>query len=400
MDEAACLEDWTCAVIGSLQELSGCERSWHELEDRAHARPFQGFDWHVAWLTTLGAAAGYRPRIVLLRRGGRLVGVLPMAWRRRLGLGILDWSGHGVTDYNEALLDPELDAQAALAALWQAAAGGYGIDVARLTHLPPDSPGMAFFAPRAARAAAGESTWTLSLPQGGRAAWLAQLPSKLRANHLRCLRRLAEVDARFRVWSPGEPMAPYLDALTEQKRAWSATTGVTTILDRAAGEAFVRTAAERLAARHALHLAGLWVGGRFIACTLNFVQHGTLYGYMVARDQTWNRVSPGQSLVLDLIGSCCDRQLARVDLLGGDQEFKQRFGFQPTQSRNLTLSCGPVGRAALAARRVIEATGGQWLITRLAAGRSSASAAGKQAQRPDPRCRTCGDRVLSRPDPG
>lgn len=373
-DEAALLQDWTCAVIGSLEELGRSERSWHELADRARARPFQGYDWHVAWLATLGAAAGYLPRIVLLHQGGRLVGVLPLAWRRRLGLGILDWSGHGVTDYNEALLDPAVDAPVALAALWRAAAGGRGLHVARLTHLPPDSLTTAFFAPRAARTMAGESTWTLSLPQDGRTAWLARMPAKLRTNHRRCLRRLDEIDARFCEWSPGEPTAPYLDALVAQKRAWSRAMGVPTILDQAAGEAFVRAVAERLAARDALHLAGLRIGDRFIACMLNFVSHGTLYGYTVTRDQAWNHLGPGRTLILDLIGNCCERRLAQIDLLGGDQEFKQRFGFQPTQLCNLTLSCGPIGRAVLAARRVIEATGGQGLLTRLAAGRAPAPA--------------------------
>ena len=75
--------------------------------------------------------------------------------------------------------------------------------------------------------------------EAGRA-WLARLPAKLRTNHRRCLRRLDEIDARFCEWSPGEPMAPYLDALVAQKRAWSRATGVATILDQTAGAAFVR----------------------------------------------------------------------------------------------------------------------------------------------------------------
>lgn len=347
----------TTLVVDSLDALDRWEQPWRELADRVHARPFQRFGWHAAWLSTLGRASGYRPRVALLCHGSRLVGLLPLAQRVQHGLRILEWSGHGATDYNDALLDPDIDPSSALSTLTRAAFARGG-DVARLTHVPPDSPCDRFLASRSVHIVAGETTWVVSLPRAGGKAWLASRSAKLRANYNRSLRKLAESGVTFHVWSPPEPIAPFLDVLLAQKRAWFAEAGVSTFFDKPAGPAFIHAAAEKLAAEGALHLAALRTAdGRLVACTLNLLGRGTLYGYTVSRDPAWNRFSPGQALIVRLIEWCCDHGIERVDLLGGDQELKLRLGCQPVSLRNHMVPCSVVGRGVLGAWRLAKAAG-------------------------------------------
>lgn len=352
------MASWTGDVVGGLDALASLERPWRELAERAAARPFQSFAWHAAWLATLGAASGHRPHLAVLREGERLLGVLPLARRSHRGLRLLEWSGHGMTDYNDVLLDPEIDAGAALPALWRTALAR-GADIARLTHLPPGSPVDAFLTARSVRTTPGETTWAVPLAGVDADAWLAGLSAGLRRNFHRYTRKLEEAGVSLWVWSPAEPAAPFLEALVAQKRSWFREAGQSSFLDGPAGPAFLRAAAEGMAGRGGLHLAALRAGDRFVACMLSFVGHRTLYAYTVSRDQAWNRFGPGQILFMQLIRWCCENGFDRADLLGGDQDFKPRLGCRPTLLRCHLLPCSLAGWAALAAWRAAGAWTGR-----------------------------------------
>lgn len=110
-----------------------------------------------------------------------------------------------------------------------------------------------------------------------------------------------------------------------------------------------------MAAQGALHLAAMRAGDQFVACMLSFAGEGTLYAYMVSRDRAWDRLSPGQTLFAQLIRWCGDNGFSEVDLLCGDQAFKQRLGARPVILRNHLLPCSPLGRVALAAWKVARA---------------------------------------------
>src|SRR5690349_18876633 len=102
-----------CEIVDSAGAFLALAAPWRELAGRARVRPFQEHGWHAAWLATLGAAEGWQPHAAVLRDGGggRLLGVLPLVRRRqRGGLRVLKWSGTGVIDYCDAILDPAVPA--------------------------------------------------------------------------------------------------------------------------------------------------------------------------------------------------------------------------------------------------------------------------------------------------
>jgi CelD/BcsL family acetyltransferase involved in cellulose biosynthesis len=256
-----------------------------------------------------------------------------------------------MTDYNAAILAPDLDPPAAHAALWRAAVAG-GAELARRTHVVPGSPTDRFLAARGGHAAPGETSWAVDLDGTDGGSWIAGLSVGLRRNFQRYTRKLEGEGVGFWVWSPGEPIGPFLEALVAQKRAWFHRTGQRSFLDGPAGPAFLEDAAARMVARRALHLSALRLGDRFVACMLSFRGRRTLYAYTVSRDEAWNQFGPGQLLFMHLIRWCADQGIARVDLLGGDHDFKPCLGCRPTRLHNHVLPCSPVGRAALAVRRL------------------------------------------------
>ena len=88
-------------------ELHALEPEWADLWSRSSATPFQHPAWLLPWWDVFGTAF---PRVAIVREGGRLDGVLPLYELPDKILPI----GAGITDYQDALLDPSANATEAL----------------------------------------------------------------------------------------------------------------------------------------------------------------------------------------------------------------------------------------------------------------------------------------------
>lgn len=60
--------------------------TWQDLAERAGRSPFESPAWLLPWLRSYGS--GWQPRLMTWWREGRLVGVAPICWRRRISLGL------------------------------------------------------------------------------------------------------------------------------------------------------------------------------------------------------------------------------------------------------------------------------------------------------------------------
>lgn len=104
---------------------------WHDLSDevgtRFSSRPSYGLSWH--------RHLGRGPlRVAVVRRRGRLVALLPLHQRRRLGIRVYRLLGHGLGTIGEALATDTDALTELVSGLAQAGA------VLELTHLPATSP--------------------------------------------------------------------------------------------------------------------------------------------------------------------------------------------------------------------------------------------------------------------
>lgn len=105
------------AVTG-LAGFDTLRADWNELFDRA-AAPHQVFQNHAllsAWAKAY-AADGQRLTIVTARTGGRLVAMVPLVRRRRLGIDMLQFMGAPIAQFDDMLLDPACG-DGVLAAVW------------------------------------------------------------------------------------------------------------------------------------------------------------------------------------------------------------------------------------------------------------------------------------------
>jgi CelD/BcsL family acetyltransferase involved in cellulose biosynthesis len=90
MPEALVLED--------TQDFAALEEEWEALcRDSPRATPFQSWAWLYSWWESYGG--GYGLRLVAVREGDLLVGLVPLMLEHRRGLRRLLFVGTGLTDY-------------------------------------------------------------------------------------------------------------------------------------------------------------------------------------------------------------------------------------------------------------------------------------------------------------
>ncbi|MEJ2118778.1 MAG: hypothetical protein P8Y36_13170, partial [Alphaproteobacteria bacterium] len=86
------------------QRMQDAEHVWRELEHQAPATVYQRFDFLDAWQSTLGVAAGVKPHIVVVKRDGRAVALLPFGVGRIAGVPTLSFLGGKHCNMNIALI--------------------------------------------------------------------------------------------------------------------------------------------------------------------------------------------------------------------------------------------------------------------------------------------------------
>ena len=136
-------EACTFALITDRAGFDALEAEWNDLFWRAGrgAQVFQTFNWNWHWCSHfLAASAGERTvslAIVTGRRNGRLVMVWPLVSERVAGLTQLAWMGDPVSQYGDALFEPE--SVPFLADAWSFIARALKPDLVRLRKVRDDA---------------------------------------------------------------------------------------------------------------------------------------------------------------------------------------------------------------------------------------------------------------------
>src|SRR5215211_1940763 len=90
------------AVLRDTREFASLEEEWDDLYRHSpRATPFQSWAWLYSWWECYGE--DYELRLIAVREGGLLVGLLPLMLERRWGFGRLLLIGAGSTDYLDIL---------------------------------------------------------------------------------------------------------------------------------------------------------------------------------------------------------------------------------------------------------------------------------------------------------
>ncbi|MEH3048565.1 GNAT family N-acetyltransferase [Sphingomonas adhaesiva] len=302
----------TAAIIdeGAWGPVAG---AWDRLADAADtANPFYRRDV-VAACRDLPEAA--TPRLLVVRDGDALIGVMPIATRQRgrVALCVENWD-HRVRALGEPLVRAGQER-----AFWQAALpvlarqpGRY----LRLSALDADSASTRILADMTATYVTRRYERAV-LHRGLSAAEHAarHVRGKVLKEHRRLRARLGERGAlQFERLAPDAPVAAWIDTLFAlETSGWKGRKGVAAAADPATDRCF-RAILTQAHARGALDFHRMRVGDATIAMLANLESGDEGFQLKIAYDEAWANFSPGVLIEMAYLDHALDvRGLARVD---------------------------------------------------------------------------------------
>jgi CelD/BcsL family acetyltransferase involved in cellulose biosynthesis len=315
-------------VLTSDAALHALRPEWEALWRRAAAEttPFQSPAWLLPWWRAFGTG---RPRAAALRGdGGKLLGLLPLYLLEEGSETKLLPVGIGVSDYLDALLDPDAPPDAAERLLAAALAASPEATSCDLTDLPPGAALRCAPAPPGWRdegARPTEPCPVLALPPG---ATLSEALSRRRRAALRNARnRAARAGGCAIRTATADTLDDCLGALVALHRArWGARGEPGGVLADPRVLALHREAAPGLLAEGALRLQVLHLGGAPAAAHYALLGGGRVLLYLSGFDAARARESPGAMLLGDLVEWALAEGWRELHFLRGDEEYKYGWG--------------------------------------------------------------------------
>ena len=304
--------------LGALEALRA---EWSALCDRAAAAPFQRPEWLLPYCRAFGVA---EPRAVALRAHGRLVGLAPLVAWREDGRRLATLLGAGLSDYQDALLEPACEPGAAARLVEEVLRLFPDVEAVRLEHLPEGGVLHAAAADRAPAPEPDGSCPVLALPED--AAGLDRLLAPgLRADVRYGRRRLARSGARVTRATDAD-LDRHLDALFALHAARWEARGEPGVLAAPAIRRFHAEAARGLLARGVLRLDVLWVDHGPAAATYGFLDGGRWYHYLGGFAPALKGASPGAVSIAHAAEAAIAEGARELDFLRGREPYKYRWG--------------------------------------------------------------------------
>ncbi len=211
-------------LVTKRADFEALEAEWTALFDRAgrSEQMFQTFNWLWHWANHFTPEDTRDLAIVTIRRHGRLVGVLPLAIERMLGLRQLVFMGAPVSQYGDAVIEAMVSRDDVLARALDFAIVEARVDVVRLAKVRDDA-AIAVVAARGAAFVTGaeEAPYIDIATAGTFAAYEQRFSTKARKNRRRLERRLEERGRVEATWNlTGKVGADAAIATLTLKRAW------------------------------------------------------------------------------------------------------------------------------------------------------------------------------------
>lgn len=301
--------------IDFLQHAEGLEKEWWDLWRRdPQATPFQSPAWLLPWRRNFDEGENV---VLVLRRQGRLVGLLPLF---RLDGRLLLW-GAGTSDWLGGLFDPALDESLLRTALEELE------EPLDLFQLAAASPLWNILVPDGWTERCGFSESCAVLPLPAR-------PSAKMKQKVRYYRRRA---ARAGVGEPEEVGSDYVASLVDlHTRRWNEREEAGIFADERFC-AWQESAAEQMQRAGLLRLYAMRLAGRTIAALYVMAAKGRAFYYIGGFDPEYGTLGLGTILVGHAIAEAERNAFRAFDFLRGREAYKYRWGAidQATHARYL-----------------------------------------------------------------
>jgi CelD/BcsL family acetyltransferase involved in cellulose biosynthesis len=317
-------EDAVVQTVRSSDEFEALASEWDPLV-RAMPRPspFLLHGWLAEWWRFYGVS-GESLAVITVRRGGRLVGAVPLFVRRERGVRTARFLGAHESALADLLIaegEPESTVRLLIEGIQ-----AESFDYADLFGLPQKS----LLAQMDALSVVERvEAPVLLMPSGWDDAYRAKTGSKRRNLHRRRLRQLGEIgEVEFvegRTRGELEPMLEEtfrLHNLRWRDRPDNSTFGTEV------GRDFHRAALRRLADEDVLRIVLMRVGSRPAAFHYFFALDRTMVVHRLAFDPALARYSPGLVATLETLRIASEDGMTRVEFLGGNERYKLELADQ------------------------------------------------------------------------
>jgi CelD/BcsL family acetyltransferase involved in cellulose biosynthesis len=316
------MEPLQSSVITDLEGIRTLEAPWRSLWEKSRdPSVFTGYDWARASAEAFAAVRS--PRIVVVERGGEVVGILPVAVEG----GTLLFLGMPESDSNDLICLPGIEAEAAACAIdalldlpWRSATLDYLWEDSALFHALDKLPA------RFSRA--------LHLAYRGIAP-RAVLPPDDPATVAKIVKKKNELRLERQIGRKGQLSFRFLETPDELRAGFEHLVRLHTARRNEAGDQSVFLDARvldfydrllaRLDPRKDLRFLVMEFDGRTIACEFAFQHFGRLFGFKTAYDPEFRDYSPGTMIVRRTAQYAAENGLAVFDLSRGSDPYKLRF---------------------------------------------------------------------------
>lgn len=337
----------TVSVVTERPGFDGLADQWRAIEGTARgAVLFQSYDWcRAVWDHWLRKARSFEPRILIARKGGEIVGVLPLQIVRRGPLRMATGLAEPFQQYSDAILALD-QGKEVVDALLGAALQLDGCDGLELLKVREDSPLACSLASRGAVRAAEDAAPYIDLHGFEKFAdYHATVKPKTRKNIRNSRNRITRMH-RFehRVVTSREEIRVLVARTFRGRERWLQELGLTSrafrentfadFLDEVAGAGY-----------------GLWVlamsleaDGKPIADQWGFVFNGRYYAYGATWDPGYEEFSPGKLHLEDVIRACHERGIATADFLMPAASYKLTWTDDVMLVADFALPCSWRGR--------------------------------------------------------
>jgi CelD/BcsL family acetyltransferase involved in cellulose biosynthesis len=332
-----------CAtVLVHIREFAALEEEWEDLyQNSPLATPFQSWAWLYSWWESYGQ--DYELRLVTLRSGNLLVGIMPLMLERRGKFGRLLYVGTPLSEYNDVLVRREWEVQVSEAGR-QALRQISGWHVADLQELRPEAATWSIFS-----GWTGPQTrvWQDNCPVINVKPWdelVASLSKNHRSTVRRALRRAEADGMRGEVAGQGrvEQAARTLVAL--HREAWRER-DVNIVPEHLTQrfESCMVAAASRMTARGLGGISEFWRDGEVIISSFWVSGRDFMGTYVLGVSQEALRRYQWSSLYIwDAVNIACSRNSSRLDLLRGEESYKLRWSSRTVHNHRLILGQSPI----------------------------------------------------------
>jgi CelD/BcsL family acetyltransferase involved in cellulose biosynthesis len=338
--------------------LEGTLADWQALHrGDPRATPFTSPGWARAWLEHF--APDVQPWLLIVRDAGRVVGLAPLAVRRRGPVRLLEMLGKEPGDYWDVLARPELREPVTAAVAAEIARRRDEWDVWQLNCLPPDSATVRTLAGAGLRGFARASVRSplIELPDTFEA-FLAGLPRSRRGNLRRHLRRLEDGSVTLREVRDPAALAPTMERWQELRvRQWEAQgKSINPVHASPRFRAFMLAAVGDLVpAGHAV----VWEfvhEGQVAGVYVNFADERSFYWYLGGFDPAVASIGLGKIAIAASIRASIEAGRRWYDFDRGEEPYKYWYGATDRLLPSVVLGHeGVRSRAAVRAARALSA---------------------------------------------